>query len=65
MNYFEKRKINVRPHPCPLPQERENYSLSRTNSCDCIDPTVFREFRSDQLPLPLPRGESQGEGGRF
>ncbi|MGB8367660.1 MAG: DUF3516 domain-containing protein [Verrucomicrobiia bacterium] len=48
----------VRPHPDPLPQEREQQSdtagLSETS-----EPTSARE----QI-LPLPGGEGRGEGGR-
>ncbi len=47
-----------RPHPDPLPQERERQSPTRKTSSGA-------RF-ADQLPtiLPLLRGEGRGEGGR-
>jgi len=50
-------QINTRPHPGPLPQERENWFQP-----DC-DAGVIRYFDQQSLLFPLPGGEGQGEGG--
>jgi len=57
--------LNPRPHPGPLPQERENLSPSHTMSCDWICRMVTRHEQDARLLFPLPGGEGQGEGGRF
>jgi len=56
-------QINVRPHPGPLPQERENYLPSLEMSCYWICKAVVREEQSTRWLFPLPGGEDQGEGG--
>ena len=52
------------PHPGPLPQERENPSLTHAMSCDWNCQTVFGQSQSVRLLFPLPRGEAQDEGER-
>ncbi|MSU59544.1 MAG: DNA helicase UvrD [Pedosphaera sp.] len=51
-------QLNARPHPGPLPQERENRRQSVAES------GVVGEFERRALLSPLPGGEGQGEGGR-
>ncbi len=58
-------KMNNRPHPCPLPQERVNRSPSCEIFSDWICRANFRELSSARRRSPLPGGEGQGEGGRF
>ena len=48
----------VRPHPDPLPQERENCRRSVGKPC------AVGNFESRESLFPLPAGEGQGEGGR-
>ena len=55
---------DVRPHPGPLPRERENHSLSLGKSGDGDLPRGLRINESGQTLSPLPGGEGQGEGGR-
>ncbi len=69
---------NIRPHPCPLPQARENFSPAA-----CTKELMRNSFalrfaqpkrgdrwvdsrigRDVRLLFPLPGGEGQGEGGR-
>jgi superfamily II DNA/RNA helicase len=54
----EEDQSLARPHPDPLPQEREQpgNTLGRSNALEIV-PT------QEQLP-PLPGGEGRGEGGR-
>jgi len=55
---------DIRPHPGPLPQERENHSPMDDGS---IVGGKFSNFESNQDPqslFPLPEGEGQGEGER-
>jgi len=54
-----------RPHPCLLPREREDHSLSLSNSGDWIRRMVFHKPESVRKLFPLPGGEGQGEGERF
>jgi len=53
-----------RPHPNPLPQEREGEAASSGfSSTDVSNPAP--EFAGTRKPsLPLPGGEGRGEGGR-
>jgi hypothetical protein len=62
MKTRSNKVLNSRPHPSPLPQERENRSPSHEISCDWICQMIFRESRSVRLLFPLPGGEGQGEG---
>ena len=55
---------DIRPHPGPLPQERENRSPSSEMACDRICLTTCSEKQTLRLLFPLPRGEGQGEGER-
>jgi len=78
MNAMSVEKLNVRPHPGPLPQERENrlpaagtaQSLCLSlvflpeESANGVNPTGFRAMRTSQLLLPLPGGEGRGESER-
>ncbi len=57
-------KLNVRPHPGPLPRERENRLQPRRISCVWICRAVIRESKDVRLLFPLPGGEGQGEGER-
>jgi hypothetical protein len=73
-----KKVLNARPHPCPLPQERENhsprfeYAKSPLNSfvpcCELRKSSGrqgdFRKSESGPSLFPLPGGEGQGEGER-
>ena len=54
------RMRDIRPHPGPLPQERENRSQSRNISCDWIGRSAISDERTVRFPFPLPGGE----GGR-
>ena len=56
--------VNVLPHPCPLPKEREIHSRPNFNSYDGDFRTSTRASRHDQSLFPLPGGEGWGEGGR-
>ena len=56
--------VNDRPHPCPLPRERENCSPSHEISCDWICRTVVRQEQDVRRLFPLPGREGQGEGER-
>jgi ATP-dependent Lhr-like helicase len=49
---------NARPHPSPLPQEKEN----RSSSCD--ESEVRNPSNNARLLFPPPPGEGQAEGGR-
>ena len=54
-----KNVVLVRPHPGPLPQERENHRQSAGET------SAVGNFERRSLLSPLPRGEGQGEGGRI
>jgi len=70
-------EANIRPHPGPLPLEREKRlplfcdAMRSDNSsfhyCEIpgggIQPVDFRIDRTSRLLFPLPGGEGQGEGG--
>ncbi len=56
--------MNVRPHPGPLPQERENRLPSQTNCRGWVGRTDSRNTKRVQCLFPLPGGEGQGEGER-
>ena len=70
--------LNDRPHPGPLPQERENRSpafggasaLCNSSDSACESPgrgnrqIGFQTTRDGRWLSPLPEGEGQGEGGR-
>jgi hypothetical protein len=70
--------LNARPHPGPLPQERENHSpascvakSSFNSSGSRFELPIhessqfdFRTTGSTRLLSPLPGGEGQGEGER-
>ena len=51
-------QVNDRPHPGPLPPERENCRQSSGES------VAFGNSKERTLPFPLPEGEVQGEGKR-
>ena len=55
---------NARPHPGPLPQERESHShdpiIAKANPAG----TGLRQFERRETIPPLPGGEGRGEGGR-
>ena len=69
---------NIRPHPGPLPRERENDSQHSKQSFTQRDSAVcstgrpsrggprfrHRTTRAVRLLLPLPGGEGWGEGER-
>ena len=59
------KMFNDRPHPGPLPQERENRSRFCSKTRDWICPTLFRESGNARSLFPLLGGEGQGEGGRY
>jgi hypothetical protein len=79
LNTVERIEMNDRPHPGPLPQERENRSPSLCVAKAARNSFAFRfveTSRSDRQsdsrktsngqPLcPLPGGEGQGEGVRY
>jgi hypothetical protein len=74
----EKNGLNDRPHPSPLPQERENRlpapRISTRTYCSCVASSELprhrdgqfdsRIIRNAQKLSPLPGGEGQGEGER-
>jgi hypothetical protein len=76
MNIMSGGKLNVRPHPGPLPQERENHSpaagiaqslclslvILPEESTTGVNSIGFRAMRTSQWLFPLPGGEGQGEG---
>ena len=53
-----------RPHPGPLPQERENISPPLGKSGDGNRHNNYGVRENGQLPSPLPGGEGRGEGER-
>jgi len=53
-----------RPHPGPLPQERENYSPSHGTTEDGVSGRVVEQTENAQPLSPLPEGQGQGEGER-
>ena len=73
-----KRVFDARPHPCPLPQERENYSPCSSEAKLLVRSTGFRRnpkavgdslndeqaIEASRVLFPLPGGEGQGEGER-
>jgi len=59
-----KNGLLDRPHPGPLPQERENRSQSLGKSGDGNRQGDVGANQSGQLLFPLPGGEGQGEGVR-
>jgi hypothetical protein len=77
MNVTGRNKLNVRPRPGPLPQERENRSPAPgIAQSPCRSPVIMPEgpttgvnpmdprvMRTSQLLFPLPGREGQGEGG--
>src|SRR5436190_632932 len=65
MKNDEKNQCHDRPHPGPLPQERENCSpvLEQSRRGVCSEIAGARESR--RMLFPLPGGEGQGEGERF
>jgi NADH-quinone oxidoreductase subunit F len=57
-------ELDARPHPGPLPQERENRSPALEKSKVSADSNVSQINESGQMLSPLPGGEGQGEGER-
>ena len=55
---------NDRPHPGPLPQERENPLPPRRKTCGWVGGNSFRDWMKRHCGFPLPGGEGQGEGER-
>jgi hypothetical protein len=55
---------HARPHPSPLPQERENRPLASSHTCVWIGRTHSRENKNGQRLFPLLGGEGRGEGER-
>jgi superfamily II DNA/RNA helicase len=53
-----------RPHPCPLPKEREKTLSPPSNSSAAIAAAGLEKFRNEPLLSPLPEGKGQGEGER-
>jgi hypothetical protein len=64
MNVMNVEKLNVRPHPGPLPRERENHLPSHVTDSDWIGRTISRNKGVAALLLPLLGGEGRGEGER-
>jgi len=60
----EKYVLLVRPHPGPLPQERENRSQFYATTKGGEISNDFEINENGQLLSPLPGGEGQGEGER-
>jgi hypothetical protein len=65
MKHLMKNRLNARPHPGPLPQERENRLPPHRISCGWIGRTGFRVSPSSHWLHPLPGGEGRGEGERY
>ena len=63
-NLVFKNSVNARPHPGPLPQERENRLLVLEKLEAGIGARDLRENENARLRSPLPGGEGQGEGER-
>jgi hypothetical protein len=57
------KRVNNRPHPSPLPQEREIHRPPADIFCGWICQMFSRESRNSRRLFPLPEGEGQGEGG--
>src|SRR5580765_3011900 len=53
-----------RPHPDPLPRERENHPPSHATTGDGDGNKVSKQLKTTQPLSPLPGGEGQGEGER-
>ena len=65
VEFIERTRSQLlnRPHPGPLPQERENHSPTQAKSNAAIDLPDSRISGDAQSLSPLPEGEGQGEGG--
>ncbi len=59
-----KNSLLDRPHPGPLPQERENRPQSRATTGSGERSSDFGSEENGQTLSPLPGGEGQGEGER-
>ncbi len=78
MKTRSNKVLNVRPHPGPLPQEREKHSSAlgvRWHMHNLCAPRFaqpklgnrwddFQTTRDVRWVFPLPGGEGQGEGER-
>jgi hypothetical protein len=56
--------VVVRPHPGPLPQERENHTPPHPTTETGDGSKIFAQFKTIQSLSPLLGGEGQGEGER-
>ena len=57
-------QLNARPHPGPLPQERENYSPAFEKSRDEVSLSGAGANEGGRTLSSLPGGEGRGEGER-
>ena len=64
MKIRRDRVFDDRPHPGPLPQERESRPPSHMASRDWIGRTAIGKNSDPRLLFPLAGGEGQGEGER-
>jgi len=55
---------NIRPHPGPLLQERENRSPSVASACDGTGEAGPCKGEAEHQANPFPGGEDRGEGER-
>jgi hypothetical protein len=58
----EESCVIARPHPGPLPQEREKPSPLLSKTCGWVGRVDDRSTQRKQTLFPLPGGEGQGEG---
>lgn len=77
MSRQRNKVLNSRPHPCPVPQERENFSPRLGEAEPAFNLMLFcyesqtsgdvqwgiQESATYRRLFPLPGGEGQGEGG--
>jgi NADH-quinone oxidoreductase subunit L len=56
--------VDARPHPGPLPQEREQAGLPKTEAKAATTPTAPENHVAQSSIPPLPGGEGRGEGER-
>ena len=62
--FKELYRVDDRPHPSPLPQERENQSALHESFAAARAIAGSDDRRDAQRLLPLPGGEGRGEGER-
>ena len=56
--------FDVRPHPAPLPRERDELFLPQAESSVATASAALERSNGGTTQSPLPGGEGRGEGGR-